>query len=330
MMDTPKISVVIPVYNGEKYLDKCLQSLIGQSFFENMELLLINDGSTDGSGALMEEYVKKYPQIRAFHIPNGGVSNARNLGISHTCGEYIAFVDGDDWVEPDCYEAMYACSDNGKADIVAAGLYIDEGNAVLLSIKPCEANTSLSAMEAAQKFLRGDLDVHVVNKLFKRTMACNICFNSAIRIGEDKLYLYECLTHAEQVSLMDRCFYHYYQNPNSVMNQAFSEKVFDDIPVGQRIIELTEQTYPELSAYAQCMNINAMCRILGDISLSAETKETYCQQYAQLRRQVRKFDILQSIRHSSKKHWMSLLIAKISPALYGRLRRNQRLKYTKI
>lgn len=329
-MDTPKISVVIPVYNGEKYLDNCLQSLIAQTFFANMELLLINDGSTDGSGAMMEEYVKKYPQIRAFHIPNGGVSNARNLGILHARGEYIAFVDADDWVESDCYESMYACSNNGKADIVAAGLMIDEGDRVLLTIVPADTEHVLTGKETVRLFLRGDLDVHVFNKLFKRTIATEVSFHSELRIGEDKLYLAQCLMQAERVCLMDRSFYHYYQNKDSVMHQAFSEKHLDDIPVGQRIIELTEQTYPELNAYAQCMNINAMCRILGDISLSAETKKTYCKQYAALRQQVRKFDILQSIRHSSKKHWISLLVAKISPMLYGRLRRNQRLKYTKI
>lgn len=329
-MSKPKISVIVPIYNAEKHLDKCLQSLIGQSFFSNMEILLINDGSTDNSGIIVDRYAQSYSQITRYHIPNGGVSNARNLGISHASGEYVAFLDSDDWVDPDCYESMYSNSDNGNADIIAAGLFIDEGDKILLSILPSEKNTALSGKEAAQQFLRGDLDVHVVNKLFKRTIASGISFNPSIRIGEDKLYFYECLTQAKHIRLMNSCFYHYYQNPNSVMNESFSEKSFDDIPVGQRILELTEEFYPELSNYAQCMNVNALCRILGEISLSPKTKSLYKQQYTELLAYVRKFDIFKSIRYSSKKHWMSLLIAKFSPKLYGRLRVNKRLKYAKV
>lgn len=328
-MNEPKISVIVPIYNAEKHLEKCLQSLIGQSFFSNMELLLINDGSTDGSGAIIDRYCQIYPQIKCYHIANGGVSNARNLGLSHACGEYVTFVDSDDWVDLDCYEAMYAHSEAGKADLIAAGILIDTGDKVLLSIHASETVSTLSGKEAVIQFLRGDLDVHVINKLFKRTIACRIRFNRAVRIGEDKLFLYEYLTLIDQVRLMPACFYHYYQNSNSVMHQAFSEKCFDNIPVCQRIAELTEQVYPDLKVYAECMNINALCRILGDISLSPESKTMYQQQYKNLLHQVRKFSIFKSIRHSSKKHWASLLIAKLSPKLYGRLRGNNRLRYIK-
>lgn len=329
-MNHPKISVIVPVYNGESYLKKCMQSLIEQSFFPYLEILLIDDGSTDSSGAIADQYALDYTQIRCFHIPNGGVSNARNLGLSHACGTYVAFVDSDDWVDPDYYETMYAHSNDGQLDLVAAGAFIDDGNRTLLSIQATETVAQLSGAECAKRFLRGDLDVHVFDKLFKRTITNQICFNPAIRIGEDKLYLYEALARTHQACLIPQCFYHYYQNPRSVMHQSFSEKHLDDIPVGQRILEITQETYPELTPYAQCMNINALCRIVGELSLCPALQTQYRHQYQLFLRQIRAFSMVKSIRHSSKKHWISLLIAKISPKLYGRLRGNNRLRYTKL
>lgn len=326
-MNEPKISVIIPVYNGERYLDKCLRSMIGQSFFAYMELLVIDDGSCDGSGAILDGYAQQYSQIKVFHIPNGGVSNARNLGLQHARGEYVTFVDADDWVDPDCYRDMYARTGDGSADLVAAGLFINEEEKILLTVGL--DNGSVSGETVTEKFLRADLDVHVWNKLFKREIARSVQFDTKIRIAEDRLYLFECLLKVQRAELMDQCYYHYYQNAASVMRQSFSQKHFDDICVGERILALTEQTYPALLPYAECMNINALCRILGDISMTPGAKDRYKQQYTWLREQVRNFSIRKSIRHSSKKHWISLLIAKVSPKLYGYLRSNRRLKYTK-
>lgn len=326
-MNEPKISVIIPVYNGEKHLDRCLRSMIEQSFFASMELLVIDDGSYDGSGAIIDRYAQQYPQVKAFHIPNGGVSNARNLGLQHANGKYVTFVDADDWVDTDCYQDMYARTQNGSVDLVAAGLFIDEGDKILLTVGL--DNESVSDETVVRKFLSADLDVHVWNKLFKREIACSVRFDTKIRIAEDRLYLFECLLKVHCAELMDKCYYHYYQNTDSVMQQGFSEKHFDDILVGERIVALTAQTYPALLPYAECMNINALCRILGDISITPGTKDRYKQQYIRLCKQVRHFSIGKSIQYSSKKHWISLLIAKVSPKFYGHLRSNRRLKYTK-
>lgn len=326
-MNEPKISVIIPVYNGERYLHKCLQSLIGQSFFANMELLLVDDGSCDGSGAVMDAYAKQYPQIQVFHIPNGGVSNARNLGLQHARGKYITFVDVDDWVDPNCYQDMYARAEGGNADLVAAGLFIDEGDKILLTLGLEDG--CCSGETVAEKFLSGELDVHVYNKLFKRKIACSVQFDSKIRIAEDRLYLFECLLQVQHAELMGQCYYHYFQNDASVMNQSFSPKHFDDVFVGERIVALTQETYPNLLPYAQCMNINALCRILGDISMTAGAKDRYRQEYSRLWKQVRQFSLAKSMQYASKKHWISLLIAKVSPKLYGQLRSNKRLKYIK-
>lgn len=101
----PQISVIVPVYNAERYLHRCVDSILSQTF-SNFELLLINDGSKDSSGAICDEYAAKDPRVRVFHKENGGVSSARNLGLDNACGEWIAFVDSDDWISENYLESM--------------------------------------------------------------------------------------------------------------------------------------------------------------------------------------------------------------------------------
>ena len=101
----PKVSIIVPVYKAEKYLNRCVDSILAQTFTD-FELLLIDDGSPDRSGEICDEYAKKDSRIRVFHKKNGGVSSARNLGLDNVLGEYVTFVDSDDWVEPDFVETM--------------------------------------------------------------------------------------------------------------------------------------------------------------------------------------------------------------------------------
>lgn len=113
----PKISIIVPVYNTEKYLNRCIESILSQTF-SDFELLLINDGSTDKSGMICEQYATKDSRVKVYHKENGGVSSARNIGLFNAEGEWIAYVDGDDWIEPTMYEELYNIVLNTKADIV--------------------------------------------------------------------------------------------------------------------------------------------------------------------------------------------------------------------
>lgn len=118
------ISVIVPVYNVEKYLDKCIQSILGQTY-SNIELLLIDDGSTDSSGAICDKYVMQDSRVRVFHKFNEGVSVARNWGLDNAKGEWIAFVDADDWIDADMYEQMYNAAIQNKVDLVSCDLLME-------------------------------------------------------------------------------------------------------------------------------------------------------------------------------------------------------------
>ena len=123
----PIISVIIPVYNAEKYLHRCIDSILAQTFTD-LELLLINDGSSDKSGAICDEYAQNDSRVRVFHKKNGGVSSARNLGLENACGEWISFIDSDDWIELTMYEKLYGKAIIENADIVYSNMMMVFGN----------------------------------------------------------------------------------------------------------------------------------------------------------------------------------------------------------
>ena len=123
----PKISVIVPVYNAKKYLHQCVESILSQSFAD-FELLLVNDGSTDGSGAICDEYVQKDSRVRVLHKENGGVSSARNLGLDNARGEWISFVDADDWLELNMYESLYKSATEEESEIVYSDFYMNHRN----------------------------------------------------------------------------------------------------------------------------------------------------------------------------------------------------------
>ena len=125
------ISVIVPVYKVEQYLPQCIESIINQTY-RNLEIILIDDGSPDNCGKICEEYAQKDKRIKVFHKKNGGLSDARNYGIARASGEYLAFVDSDDWIEPDMYEVLVNWIEDHQTDIVSCGFFLSFRNGRLL------------------------------------------------------------------------------------------------------------------------------------------------------------------------------------------------------
>ena len=116
----PEVSVIIPVYNNEKYVEECVRSVQNQTF-EDLEILVINDGSTDGSGEILERLLREDKRLRLFHQENKGAGAARNKGLDTASGRYLVFVDGDDWIAPDYIEKLYAAAEERESEMVICG-----------------------------------------------------------------------------------------------------------------------------------------------------------------------------------------------------------------
>ena len=199
------VSVIIPVYNSHSYLDRCVDSVLNQKY-NNIEVILINDGSTDNSGALCEKYALNDIRVKVFHKVNGGVSSARNLGIDMASGKYITFVDSDDYLESDYISDMVTPDD---CDFVASHIKVEGWR----QWKDIPLNNMRWDKMNIDDFLLGNL--HRLNfmvcKLFKRAIIdeFNIRFDNTISYGEDTLFVYQYLKYISSARTISRASYHY-------------------------------------------------------------------------------------------------------------------------
>ena len=213
----PKVSVIVPVYKAEKYINRCIDSILAQTFTD-WELLLIDDGSPDRSGEICDEYAENDPRIRVFHKANGGVSSARQMGQEEAVGEYTIHADPDDWVEPTMLEELYAKAVADDADMVICDFFLDtKSGGVICKQEPRQC----TAQGVFEQLMFQQLHGSCWNKLVRRVCYTryDVKFPKEIIRWED-LYVNCCLLmHPMKISYLNKAFYHYDQiiNPNSIV-----------------------------------------------------------------------------------------------------------------
>lgn len=220
------ISVIVPIYNIEQYVGFCIESIIKQTY-TNLEIILVDDGSTDRCPALCDLYASKDSRIKVIHKANGGLVSARKAGVSIASGKYIGYVDGDDWIESDYYETMYKSAMKSGADIVCAGFSRDFfsrkvkcNNSVLDGLYEGDSLEVLfTQMMSYDSCFTIGITTYVWNKLFKSEIVKDVqlCVDEQISIGEDAAVTYPALLKAERVYICDNNSYHYRQREGSML-----------------------------------------------------------------------------------------------------------------
>lgn len=212
-MNSDLVSVIVPVYNVEKYVQKCAESLLKQTH-ENIEVIFVDDGSPDNSGAIIKKIAKTDNRVKIFHQENAGVSSARNSGMKLATGKYIMFVDADDWVD-DTYVSVFLELIKEYSCALAMNTKNYTGN----NDSETNENYVISAEKAMEWIYSGKLFVGVWNKIFRRDLLTNnaICFCSDIWYGEGMLFNIECLQYVDTVAICEKNLYHQTFNPNSAM-----------------------------------------------------------------------------------------------------------------
>lgn len=246
-----KISVIIPVFNMYGYLSRCLDSIINQSY-RNLEILLINDGSSDGSGGLCDEYARKDKRIKVFHQENRGVSAARNTGLENACGEFVIFLDSDDYLERKMLEKMIHI--NRGADIIICNLYEEYVNRKELFYKGCLIENYNDTGALKELFSVWEKPVflgHLGNKLFRKTVVQDLRFNSDYAIYEDLLFVIQAISNSSNIRYLSFSGYHYIQRLNSIMYSGFSVKTYSSISCALEIYSLIKDRYPMFAKDAQ-------------------------------------------------------------------------------
>ena len=255
-MSNIKISVVVPIYNSDKYIKNTIENILAQSL-SDIELILVNDGSTDNSKNILDECANIDSRIRVVHQENSGVSSARNKGMYLARGEYLGFVDSDDLIDNDMYETMYNKAIACNSDIVCCGFIEEDATGkVLRSYDYPFSNNILKGEEIKTKFIKV-LDTNLetlgggsmCTKIFKKgfIQKHNILIDENITIGEDLCFNIKALYHARIVTGIDKQFYHYMSvNPNSIMTKL-DDKKFIKFIEGRMWILKTLDKYSNLS-----------------------------------------------------------------------------------
>ncbi len=221
-----KVSLIIPVYNTVKYLRRCLESAVSQTY-ENMEIICVDDGSTDGSEKIVDEFAARDGRVIAVHQENRGESNARNTGLRIASGDYIGFMDCDDWIEPDMYECLVRELEEAGADMAIAGFYreFEETGKARIQVRN-EKTVDPKAFDG-EMLLRYLYErdsyrtfAYIWDKLYRKEIVCSvsdgpILFDESIQLGGDVLYLAECALRTKRAVYVDKTFYHYLQRRDS-------------------------------------------------------------------------------------------------------------------
>lgn len=313
----PLISVIVPVYNVEDYLDRCVESIVNQTY-TNLDIILVDDGSTDSSGTKCDEWAEKDKRIKVCHTANCGQASARNKGLQVAKGDLIGFVDSDDYISLEMYDSMNKKMMEYSCDIVEC-TKLDFSGDEKCSVSGSGAVIVMNQCEAIKDFIKEThLKSTVWNMLVKSEIAKKVRFDDG-KTHEDILWPYRVYRLSKRVVYLNKTYYFYFQRPNSTMNTKYSAKRFDGLDALESRAELVKNDYPNLyhlatrSYLGACMyQFQFLCR------------QPKCKEYKKYKRilyarfcsgnQVALFDGL----NLKYKFWYSIF--KIAPELTAKIR----------
>lgn len=284
-MQSKKVSVIVPIYNVEKYIGKCVDSIRNQDY-PNIEIILVDDGSPDKSPQIIDEMASNDDRIKVIHEKNDGVSSARNRGIAAATGEYIMFVDGDDWVDDDYVSYFVDLIEKHGCDIG-----MDKNNYMVEKTMSADKSYRVSAEKAIEWIYLGTLFVAVWNKIYKTSLLreSGVLFNEEIWYGEGMLFNIECLQCVEEVAIGEKAVYHQTYNPDSAMRSFNLESNF----CGIRSMELQKDVWKKKSRtikrawtyHRYCFN-RTIIGGLVDSEIVDENREVYDECVRNLRKGI--------------------------------------------
>lgn len=302
----PLISVIVPIYNVEKYLARCVDSIVNQTY-KNLEIILVDDGSPDSCPQMCDDYAKKDSRIKVVHKKNGGLSDARNAGMAVAKGEYISFIDSDDYVSDDFFECLLDVMNKENSDIAECSVVkfyednrFDEFSDDL-SVKTYDTQDAMSALIAENPFHQ-----HVWNKLYKTELVKDIPY-AVGKLNEDEFWTYQVFGRANKVSKLNKTMYYYFQRNSSIMGVGYNIRRLDALEGKANRQKYIENNFPELSTQAK-IDLYGSCMFAYQSVLkfmSGADKKNALELIRKYRKMYNlSFDEINTIKDSSKKYFM--------------------------
>lgn len=227
----PKLSIIVPVYKVEQYIHKCVDSILNQTFTD-FELILVDDGSPDNCGKICDEYAKKDERVRVIHKDNGGLSDARNFGLKEAKGEYVSFIDSDDWVDSDLYGDVLSYADKNELDVVCFDVYEVKGEKIKYRNRFNE-NKVFTGKDALYKILTDEIDNSACDKVYKRALWDGVEFPVG-RSFEDVATTYKVFHKSELIGYYKKAYYYYVKREGSIVATSFNAVKRYDYFVGYK------------------------------------------------------------------------------------------------
>ena len=310
----PKVSVIVPVYKVEKYLERCVSSIVNQTY-SNLEIILVDDGSPDNCPQMCDVWAQRDDRIRVIHKPNGGLSDARNAGMDIATGDYIGFADSDDWIEPDMYQTLVKNAVAYDADISRCGIFVDEETTGKQSIQSeFQELTVLDKTEFLKGLVMGGYIRGVVwNKIYKREAVGEFRFSTDDGASEDIMFNNRISSNVNVYVCDDRPQYHYIRRVGAITVSEFGYGAFSIV----RAMEIFLEQYKDNEEiYSRCIKgyTDAAFTVLSGVITNRKCVE----KYDYLRDGILSFKkrILFGGHHSTKDKVKTVLLF-ISPKLYN-------------
>lgn len=308
------ITIIVPVYNVEDYLPRCIESLILQKY-SNIEILLINDGSLDNSLEICRKYAEKDIRIKVFDKVNGGVSSARNVGLENASGKYVMFVDSDDYVSKDYCQNLYNIISYSDLDVVCTSHYNVNGD--YKKVNSNTVNLKLTSYEALKSFFWGNgINCYLFSKIFKYETIKGLQFDESLESAEDVLFIYQTLKNINFASMDGTVAdYFYIIREGSLTNKRLtSSRIDSSIRVAEYITRDCNSN-KKLKMLSEINEISLKGEVLEWISLNSELRIEFEEYYNIILREVRKFKLFHKVQYLTLKKFIRLILLKVSPRL---------------
>lgn len=269
------VSIIVPVYGVEKYISKCIESIIEQDF-QNIELLLVDDGSLDGSGLICDKYAEKDKRVKVYHTPNAGVSSARNFGLRQATGNYVMFVDGDDWIESSAVSKMLRCILINNLDICFCKKYYKDDNSLIKQpISFSDSDNPIKAGEMLIEHLRYRVSSSVCLSIFKSNIIKQCLFDTELCAFEDWEFIFKALVVASKVGVVDYSYYHYRTVLGSASKSSLNEKKLTCLFIPQKVRDILLVHCSEYLIYADGLEAVFLNHIMVSAANSGATFKQY-------------------------------------------------------
>lgn len=306
-----KISVIVPIYKVEQYLNRCVDSIINQTY-TNLEIILVDDGSPDNCPKICDEYAKIDDRIKVVHKENGGLSDARNAGLDIATGDYIGFVDSDDWIHKDMYKILYENIIKSKSDIAECSIKKIEVYKEDFNLEKDFKVNIYSKEKSMEALINEDIVKQTVwNKLYKRKIIDNIIFEKG-KFHEDEFWTYRIIDKCNFLVHIDLEMYYYFQRQDSIMGQEYSIRRLDALEGRYNRYLYIKQKYPFL-LYNAKLNLFYLCIYYLQQALKSIDKVQYEQSYEVIKKYIRNIDFnMKDYKKMKFREFIWIFISKIS------------------